>query len=720
MRRSISRLLSFLAGSAVFCILFGIQDIIIGHPPIIVRYYSFPFVIGGFLGLIFFIWRIKLKESRGRTARLNLMLRIIQNVDKLLVKEGDRERLIQGICNTLVENKGYYLTAWIVLLGPSGGLVTTAEAGWDEDFLSLSLCEEMNSNQLPPCIKRALSKSEVVFIDTPALACPECPLASQYPDRGVMTVRLEHGGKIYGALSVSTAKHFMADERDQGLIEEVAEDIAFALHSIDLAEDRKRKDRELQIILDAVPAMVFYKDTENRIVRVNDSFVRATGLSRKEIIEKSCFHLFPGQGDDFWRDDREVMETGCPKRNITEQMATAQGLRWFETDKIPYRDDQGNIIGIIGFSIDITEKREAEEALQRSEKRFRDLVENSLIGIAIIQEDRIIYRNPEYERIFGPESAFFHSMDFCGIHSEDVERVRSDFSRLTSGEVRNISLDFRFYPRGGHAMKWVSCRTTTTEYQGKEAILINMMDISRAKELENLVRIQDKMTSLGRVAAGIAHEIRNPLSGINIYLNTLEKIYDKGEDLEKVKRIISQIQSASGKIESVIRRVMDFSRPCTPKLLLTDINHPIEEALGLASTSLRKMGITLEKHLAKRLPTCLIDSHLIEEVILNLITNASDAIKHMEGEKRIRISSSMQKSSIILTISDSGLGIPPQIQGRIFDPFYTTKTGSTGIGLSICHRIITDHGGSLNLGTSEWGGAEFKIEIPTAQGNGRK
>lgn len=269
-------------------------------------------------------------------------------------------------------------------------------------------------------------------------------------------------------------------------------------------------------------------------------------------------------------------------------------------------------------------------------------------------------------------------------------------------------------------MKWVSCRTTTTEYQGKEAILINMMDISRAKELENLVRIQDKMTSLGRVAAGIAHEIRNPLSGINIYLNTLEKIYDKGEDLEKVKRIISQIQSASGKIESVIRRVMDFSRPCTPKLLLTDINHPIEEALGLASTSLRKMGITLEKHLAKRLPTCLIDSHLIEEVILNLITNASDAIKHMEGEKRIRISSSMQKSSIILTISDSGLGIPPQIQGRIFDPFYTTKTGSTGIGLSICHRIITDHGGSLNLGTSEWGGAEFKIEIPTAQGNGRK
>jgi len=718
MRRSVSGILSFFAGSVVFCILFGIQDIIIGHPPIIVRYYSFPFLLGGIMGLIFYIWRIKFKESRNRIARLNLMLRIIQNVDKLLVKEGDRDRLLQGICNTLVENKGYYHTAWIILLDSSGGVTTSAEAGWGDDFLTL--CEEIKSNRLPPCVQRAISQSDVVFIDNPPLSCTECPLSSKYPDRGIMTMRLEHGGKIYGVLSVSIAKHFMADEKDQGLIDEVAGDIAFALHSIELAEDRKRKEKELQIILDAVPAMVFYKDTGNRIVRVNDAFVRATGMSHEDLIGKSCFQLFPGQGEDLWRNDREVMETGCTKRNIIEPMETAQGLRWLETDKIPYRDDRGNIIGIVGFSIDITEKKEAREALQKSEKRFRDLVENSLIGIAIIQENRIIFRNPEYERIFEPGSDLFHSMGLHGIHPEDVERVRSDFSRLISGDAQTISLDFRFYPQEGHAMKWVSCRTTKTEYQGKEAILLNMMDISRAKELENLLRIQDKMTSLGRVAAGIAHEIRNPLSGINIYLNTLEKIYEKGEGSEKVKRIISQIQSASGKIESVIRRVMDFSRPYTPRLLKTDVNHPIEEALGLASTSLQKMGIILQKDLATNLPPCLIDSYLIEEVILNLITNASDAMKHIEGEKRIRISSSIQGNCVILIVSDSGHGIPQNIQERIFDPFYTTKTGSTGIGLSICHRIITDHGGSLHLGTSEWGGAEFRIEIPMARGDGTR
>ena len=122
-------------------------------------------------------------------------------------------------------------------------------------------------------------------------------------------------------------------------------------------------------------------------------------------------------------------------------------------------------------------------------------------------------------------------------------------------------------------------------------------DISRVKELEHLVRIQDKMSSLGRVAAGIAHEIRNPLSGINIYLNTLKKIYDKQQNLDKVQRIIEQLQSASIKIESVVKRVMDFSKPSEPKFVLMDINHHIEEALSLSSVTLRKRGIRLEKAL---------------------------------------------------------------------------------------------------------------------------
>jgi signal transduction histidine kinase len=224
------------------------------------------------------------------------------------------------------------------------------------------------------------------------------------------------------------------------------------------------------------------------------------------------------------------------------------------------------------------------------------------------------------------------------------------------------------------------------------------------------------MSSLGRVAAGIAHEVRNPLSGINIYLGTLEKIYDREDSVEKAKQIFDQLKSASNKIESVIRRVMDFSKPSEPKLVLTDINKPIEEAIGLSSVTLRKRGIKLEKALAEDIQLCRADPHLIEQLVLNLITNAAEAMKNLDGRKVVKVTSSLENNRITLRISDSGPGVPLHLREKIFDPFYTTKNGSTGIGLSLAHRIITDHGGSLDVAPSKWGGAEFKIEIPLEKG----
>jgi signal transduction histidine kinase len=265
-------------------------------------------------------------------------------------------------------------------------------------------------------------------------------------------------------------------------------------------------------------------------------------------------------------------------------------------------------------------------------------------------------------------------------------------------------------------MKWVQCRASVIEYGGEEAILFNVMDVTRAKELENLLRIQDKMTSLGRVAAGIAHEIRNPLSGINIYLNTLEKIYDRTDSLDKVKQILRQVHSASNKIESVIRRVMDFSKPSAPKFVLIDINKPVEEAIELSSVTFRKRGIKIEKALAEDPLLCKAEAQLIEQVVLNLITNAAEAMKETDGDKKIEITSSMENDRIQVRVSDSGTGVSPEQEDKIFDPFYGTKNGSTGIGLSIAHRIITDHDGTLSVSKSKWGGAEFIIEIPLEKG----
>jgi len=369
---------------------------------------------------------------------------------------------------------------------------------------------------------------------------------------------------------------------------------------------------------------------------------------------------------------------------------------------------------------EVISRKQTEEALLETEKRFRDLVENSLTGISIIQDNRVVYQNPEQERLLGPLPRSPKFTDIENIHSEDIEKIESFYSKITSGDFGNLETDFGFYPKGGtednHEMKWVHCMASSIEYQGREAILINMMDITRTKELEHLLRISDKMTSLGRVAAGIAHEIRNPLSGINIYLNTLAKIYNRGDDLEKINGIIRQMQSASNKIESIIKRVMDFSKPGKPKLVLTDINGPIEEAVSLSSVTLRKRGIEIENILDVNLPRCQVDYQLIEQVILNLLTNAAESMKNLDGRKKIEVVTSRKGANIIVSVSDTGPGVPEELADKVFDPFYTTKDGSTGIGLSLCHRIVSDHGGSLTLFKSKWGGAKFTIEIPIEKG----
>jgi PAS domain S-box-containing protein len=396
-----------------------------------------------------------------------------------------------------------------------------------------------------------------------------------------------------------------------------------------------------------------------------------------------------------------------------------------ESDEGPFLKEERILLDTIAERAGkIIERARAERFLQESEKRFRDLVENLLVGILIIQSDQMVYKNPELDSLLGPLPMEFTFAAYKNIHPADAEKVKQGFQNLSSGKSRKLDMEFRFYPEGKidsrSNMKWVHCRASLIEYRKKEALLVNMMDVTRGKELERLLIVQDKMASLGRVAAGIAHEIRNPLSGINIYLNTLVKLYDKGESLEKVLGILNQLQAASGKIESVIRRVMDFSRPSAPRLVLTDINQPIGEAIKLTAVTLRKSGIKIDAALAQDLPKSLMDPHMIEEVIVNLITNAADAMKNPAADKRVRITSSANNKQLLVTFSDSGPGVPSGLRDKIFDPFYTTKPDSTGIGLSLCGRVISDHGGSISLHTSQWGGAEFMMLLPIKSGEKQK
>ncbi len=371
--------------------------------------------------------------------------------------------------------------------------------------------------------------------------------------------------------------------------------------------------------------------------------------------------------------------------------------------------------------------RKRTDELDKSKQQFQDLVEKALVGIAIVQQGHLVYQNPELRRILPDVADHIQSGDFSFIHPDDLDTLQQAYGALSCRTRNHVEAEFRIraqsYGHNPDKVSWINCRASSFNYQGRDAILINMVDITRTKELEHLLMTRNKMSSLGRIASGMAHEIRNPLTGITSYLYTLEQLCDLQtllpKDFELMKQIVNQLKLASHKMDAVIKRVLDFSRPTPPQMLRIKINQCIETVIHLAAVTMRKAGVRVSIKLSENLPACYGDAALIEQVIMNLIQNASRAVQALDREKIVAVSSSFKNDQITVSVSDSGPGVPNNLKEKIFDPFFTSSSEGTGIGLSIAQRIITDHNGSLSVHDSDLGGARFVVTLPVEKRNFR-
>jgi len=187
------------------------------------------------------VLELEYRQAEERIKHVNTVLRAIHSVNRLITREKDRDTLLKGVCKGLIETSCYY-NAWIALLDKSGRLVATAEAGLGNDFLPM--IEQLKRGELPDCCQRAMRQSDVVVTKDPLSICADCPLLALYNDRGAITIRLEYDRKVYGLFSVSIPRDFVTDEEEQALFEEIASDVAFALHRIELDEERKQAEKE--------------------------------------------------------------------------------------------------------------------------------------------------------------------------------------------------------------------------------------------------------------------------------------------------------------------------------------------------------------------------------------------------------------------------------------------------------------------------------------------
>lgn len=489
-------------------------------------------------------------------------------------------------------------------------------------------------------------------------------------------------------------------------------------------EELKKTKQRLQHVLTFSPAVVYACNPSGDCATtfISSNVKAELGYDSENFVNNPHFwidHIHPDDVAYVKEEFSKLVERGS---HVLEYRFRHQngGYRWMRDELRLLFGENGKSVEVVGSWTNISDMKQAEEALRKSEQQFRDLIENSPVGICIIQNGRVAYENPQQKKICSLSSDADIVKFLSCVYPEDVEKVKQAHACIVSGKQGTVEIDFRFYPpakNGGKSeMRWLQCRITRFLYQGEDALLLNAVDVSETKRLEQQLLIKNKMLSLGRVAAGIAHEIRNPLTGINTYLYTIEDLCRadrlEPQDLEIIRQILTQIQVASNKIESVIKRVMDFSKPGAPKMVRTDINAALVEAVNLSSVTMRKKGIKFETSLAPDLPRCYADPHLIEQVILNLITNAARAMEKSNGQKIVEIRSSAENNTLAIQVADSGPGVPDELGEKIFDPFFTTSEDGSGIGLNIAQRIVADHNGSISLHRSKWGGAEFRIELP--------
>lgn len=214
---------------------------------------------------------------------------------------------------------------------------------------------------------------------------------------------------------------FLAEERS--LINTLAEMLKAFYEHRQAVETRRKQQEELQLMLDASPAMIFYKDKENKFIRVNKAHAKATGLPKEKIEGRSCFEIYPQQAEHYWEDDKEVMVSGQPKLNIIETMETKEGIqRWVQTDKIPYRDERGNIIGIIGFALDITERKVGEDKIKK--------INSIIMSVKAINETLLVTKD---------EGGLFNEICRLLVKMEFVKAVWIGLTEKGCAEVKPVA-----------------------------------------------------------------------------------------------------------------------------------------------------------------------------------------------------------------------------------------------------------------------------------------
>ena len=537
------------------------------------------------------------------------------------------------------------------------------------------------------------------------------------------------------------------------------------------AEAALASERELlNTLLENIPDRIYFKDAQSRFIRINHALTELLGLEKPEQAygkTDADFYLSEHAGKAL-ADERRVMETGEPLLGDVEYEMLADGRKsWSLTTKLPLRDRKGNIVGTCGISREVTAMKAMEEQLATERNLLRSLIDNLPDRIFLKDASGMyLLDNTAHLRWLGatdPSQVLGHSVfDFfpeeiaAQLHAADRAIMESGESQINieeqlldaDGQSRwTLTTKIPWIDDSGaiHGLVCIS-RDITRQKESEEGMRRANAELNRSREevlaaMEKLqaahnelrgVQLQlieaEKMKLVGRLAAGVAHEVKNPLAVIKMGAEYLSMHEMAGE--ADVRETLAGMADAVQRADDVIRGLLDFSAPKTLEVRAESLNAVIERALMLVRGEFK--AIAVERELGRSLPVVHLDVAKISQVFINLLTNAAHA---MEGGGTITVrtyakqltgiganvsdqraeSFRVGQTLVIAEIDDTGHGIPEDKLPKIFEPFFTTKpTGKgTGLGLSVVKTIVDLHGATIDLRNLPGGGTRATIMFRT-------
>jgi PAS domain S-box-containing protein len=493
-------------------------------------------------------------------------------------------------------------------------------------------------------------------------------------------------------------------------------------------EERKAKIRRL---FDANIIGIFVWDVEGRILEANEAFLRIIQYDREDLVAGRVHwsDLTPAE----WRDDTarrvaEVMATGTAQPREKE---------YFRKDgsRVPVlvggaavseEQDQG-----IAFVVDLSERKRAEQELRASEARFRTFVDHATDALMLHREDgTIVDVNRQ-----ACESLGYRRDELIGMSPLDIDpdadkallkRIRA---RLDAGEI--VSFESRHRRKDGSVFP-VEIRVREFRQGGQRFGLSLIRDITerkraeaearegerRYREMQMELAHANRVATMGQLTASIAHEVKQPIAAtVSNAQAALRWVTREPPDLDEVRQALTHIVQDGKRAGDVVGRIRDLIKKTPPREDRFDINAAIHEVIELTHAEAVKTGVSVRTELADRLPLIQGDRVQLQQVMLNLIINAVEAMSGVsDGPRELLISTGTSDTGDVrVAVRDSGPGLTPAALERLFEPFCTTKPGGLGLGLSICRSIIEAHGGRLWASANVPRGAIFQFTLPVHQ-----